>query len=240
MKKIALTLGLVVLALAGACVYDDSPILLQNFRTFEDDNCTPVGQDGLKATRGRLDLAGTTSYVKWLEIASQLQPTVQPGGTTGEQVQTTIPNQAIVDTVALSYSSDPDLGIEDVSYPVTFSIDPATTDEPNLLLVELFPGPAGEALSNAVAVDETVTVNVSVRLMGRLRSGQAFTTNAVTYPVEVTRSPITCASGEVVARNGICGGPGGQDSTPVLCCPASNPLCADSTDGSTNLPDGGP
>lgn len=232
MKTLTLSSAIGLAVLASGCVADDAPILLQNFRSFEDpQGCVPVGPDGLSSGRGFLDVAGARSYLKWLEVESQLQPVSQPnvaGG--GGQTVTESPNEAIIDTVTLEYASEPSLGLQTVSYPTTFTINPATSEEnANLMLLELLPGDVGDTVAASVPVGDRVTLNVTVTVSGRLRSGQAFTSNSVTYPINLGNSGATCAAGEIVARNGVCGNPGGQDAIPVVCCPETNPACATAT-----------
>jgi hypothetical protein len=206
------------------CVGEDAPILIGNMRGFAEDRCAPAEFDTVRPIAGFLDVAGTTRYIQWVELASQLSPVTRQEGAGTASV--TAPNEAVIDRVQLSYRVEGGgPALADESYPVHFVIQPGTGPDANVLGVDFFPTKAGEALRN-VGPGSEFTVYATVRVAGRLRSGSRFTSSGATLPITVVHSGTTCGEGQVVALNGPCNTRGGQDFAPVVCCPEADPLCA--------------
>lgn len=216
-----LSAALVSLFVLAGCVQGDAPILLGNFKPFEDPlACLPDLTPENAVSSGRLDVAGGGFFVQPLNVVSQLGEVEQPG--TIEDTASPRPNEAIIDRVRLSYQTDTGLSIPDQEYPMYFVISPGSDD--NFMGINFFPAGAREVITG-VLPGETVTVFATVQLAGNLRSGAAFTSSEATFPIHLSRSQGACPAGQAPALNGVCGNPGGQAGTPVICCPEDNLNC---------------
>jgi hypothetical protein len=158
---------------------------------------------------GELDVAGNAHYFVTFAIQSDLQG-AQSGNT----------NDFVVDEVSLTYSGP--FSISAAKYPVYYVIDPDSSAQ-SWVGADLFPGEAATQLKAAVVPGAEGTIKVGVQLGGKLRTGEMFRTSTATFPVRVFNSGTTCGGG--IARTGPCGQPGGQDGSPVICCPDNAPAC---------------
>ncbi len=225
-RKVFAAVALVSVVAGFGCVDQDAPLILGNIRGFDpENNCGAADFDTFRPIAGHLDVAGTTRYTHWVEIASQLGPVSRE---TGEGVEEeTSPNEAIVNRVNLTYESvgDGAPAMAEESYPVHFIIQPGTGFDDNVLRVEFFPPIAAETLKT-VPANAQFTLYVTVTVSGKLRSGARFESAGLTLPITVINSGLTCADGETVGLTSYCGLPGGIDGAPVVCCPEANPFCA--------------
>ncbi len=223
-KLLSATLFSVLVASASCVAGQDAGLLIGNVRGFDEDGCSPRDEASLRVTSGFVDLAGTTRYVGWLELISQFE--VLQRQTTEDPVEVPNANDAIVDRVHLSYRTEGDgaPSLSEEQYPLHFVVAPASGSSENLLGTD-FLGPAAQTALEAVAPGSSFTVYTTISVSGRLRSGRAFESAEITFPISVIRSA-GCPAGQVPGLTGPCGGPGGQDSFRLVCCPEENPLCA--------------
>ncbi len=225
-RKLTSAALLTLLAASTACFQgQDAGLLLGNIRGFDtEDQCAPRGDDDFRVPSGFVNLAGTTRYVNWVEVISQLDVFERETG--DDTVEVPNANDAVAERVNLSYRVEGEGGptLEEESYPIHFVVPPASAGSPSLLGVDFF-GPAAQRALAEVAPGADFTVYVTVTLSGRLRSGARFESANIVYPISVIRSA-ACAAGTAPGFTGPCGGPGGQDNFPLVCCPVENPLCA--------------
>lgn len=227
MKARFIGAGIALAVAAGAaCVVDDSPLQLGNFRRMTQE-CTVVTE--WVAGGGSLDVASTSSYLIGIQMSSQTGAVPQPSSEPGTEVINPAPNEIIVDTLEFEYASaGATVGSE--TQAIHFVVSPGSVD--NLLVADLFAGPAGFA--TIASATSGTTVEVGVRALGKTRSGIAVQTNQAVFPVTVYNSGFPgCAPPSVQARTGPCGNVGGQDGTGVGCCPGGadggtgDPSCLD-------------
>lgn len=220
--KNRLLLPLLLAALAAGCVADDSPLLLGNFHPFDSNECAP--NSALASGGGSLDVAATTFYIRPVDVVSQTATVVQPGGDPNTDINSTGPNQIIIDRIWLDYTSNPELGLADENYPIYFVIQPASDE--SWMILEFFPGQADDTLQASVTPGMEVSVVVGVRATGNTRGGTPVQSNRAEFPITVYNSGWPgCGVGQVQATNGPCNSVGGQDGFVPYCCPADNSEC---------------
>jgi hypothetical protein len=212
--KARLVVGGIALALAvgAACVVDNSPLNIGNFRRLNED-CTVVTE--FVAGGGSLDLSATSAYLVSMDLNSQTSAVPEPSGEPQTEVLNPASNEIIIDTLELDYASaGAPIGSE--TEGIHFVVSPGSIE--NRIVLELFGNPAGAAALAAATPGSTM--EVGVRALGKTRSGTPVQTNRAVFPVFIFASGFPgCTPPAVQALTGPCGRVGGQDGTTVGCCP---------------------
>ena len=219
LKRLLFSLAL----LTTACVAD-SPLVVTNFHPVEN-NCaliTETIQSG-----GQLDLSATGAFQIRADLKNFLDPTINTT-VEGKVLETgEHRNKILIDTTVLTYTTD-GLTIPEDAQPQAFMIEAGfgikkglnLMSEQALIYLNADFNPDGGIAKGADGGFKKRLVKVTVRFDGKISSGARISSNPVTFPITVFQSGFNpnCQP-DGFARNGPCGGFGGQDGIPLCCVP---------------------
>lgn len=219
MKGLTTAVAVVLAAGANSCVPNDSSIHILNAfplsPTAGAQGCTALT---IALYSGSLDISATSRYLLQFQMESTFE-IINTTGTT-DVIQGPQRNDFIADAILFSYSATPPVaGLANEVVPVAFRI-PAGASTGTFMQVYMITANTYQALLATVGRGQTVTINITIQVRGRLASGQRLSSNKVTFPIQVYNSGFsgTCAVGDVRIPSGPCATPGGQDGSLVGCC----------------------
>lgn len=201
----------------GACTPNETPVrILDTFGLKGGGTSGECEKSDLQQGAGSLDISVRGSYLIALRLTSEINDTSNLGGI-GNFVGGDDRNSFEIQQAVLTYTSTPRLSFVTETLPVHLLVRQEASDD--TLIAPLIGPKAAEVLSGNVAASDQVELIVSLQLRGVLLSGQALSTNTIKYPITIFNSgTAACAATDRPALNGPCGGPGGQDGVPYLCC----------------------
>ncbi len=209
------------LVASAGCVPGTSPIRIVNiFPINTGSGGTECKLDStITQGRGRLDASGGGDYVVVLGVVSELDDSTQIVSNRGVALTGPQKRNFVVDTVGLTYKSNPVIQFEAEQLQQYFEVLPGSDD--NRMSVDIIGDKAADRLRTMVTDTTTTTqLTVTIQLKGHLASGESVSSNPINFPIEVFTSDANCPEPGNVAHTGPCGVRGGQDTTVVTCCPA--------------------
>ncbi len=209
-------LALALSSTVGCMVPNDSTIRVLAAHALkaggETDKCEA---EEIQLLAGSLDISAGVDYFIQFDLESDFQ---QINTTTGSQViADDSRNIFFGEEVIFTYTSTPALVFEQESQPLHFVVKPNAA---GLVRLGLITRKADAVLFQNVKVPEDpLDLRVQLEFRGKLASGQSVRSNSIVYPIVVFTSNFPgCQTGQLRVGNGPCGGSGGQDGHPVLCC----------------------
>ena len=210
-------LPVLLLVSMGSCVPNETPVRILDSYPLEGagtpGKCTLAD---IRQYNGSLDISVRSRYLIAFKLASEIEDSSAFGGT-GEFVGNDHRNDFEANTMVMSYTSTPRMTFPTENLPIHIVVHQSEDDTD--MLVDLIGPQAFTVLADNLAVGDSADVVVSFHLRGALLSGQAMSTNTVTFPIRVYNGgTTTCGGGDRPALNGPCGEIGGQDGYPYFCC----------------------
>jgi hypothetical protein len=215
---------LILAATVVSCGVNESPIKLldvaamEALSTVEETVCTPSSDFFLSA--GAVDINPLVSpiptYFAWFRMESNMQPIVTATG--GDVIAGASRNDWYSSRVFYTYESIPPTTWESESNPAYIVLRAAEGDDRTGGIVLNLIQPKAAARLTTLATP--LELFVSVRVDGALSSGQAISSNTITFPINVYRSGFTGCGSAPLALTGPCGF-ASQDGAPLICCDAA-------------------
>jgi hypothetical protein len=220
-KLRSLLAGAAVALVAVGCVPNDSPIRLLGARPLLPSDTGECKAAEIQLLSGSLDVSATNAYVIQFDVQSDLQQISTTVG--GETVAGPGRNDFFANEIVYSYASTPSFAFEQEAKPVHFVVPAGAGSDKSFVILNLIAPKAAQQLTTWVPTgagippDQPYNLNVTIQARGNLQSGQAITTNQVTYPIRVFNTGFAGCPGGAQARTGPCGSVGGQDGSAVYC-----------------------
>src|SRR5947209_5595689 len=142
--KTRLLTALILLGSATACQRPDTSVDVGNAfpldKDCKQDNTISQGADSM-------NVALTSSFLISFNVSSSLQP-VDVSTSSGTTIQDNTVNEAVVEEVRYTYTSNPDIGLTSFNTPMHWVVSPKSTG--SWIALNLFPGDAGQQLKAGV------------------------------------------------------------------------------------------
>jgi hypothetical protein len=213
---------------AMSCVPGNNPFRITGVSKL-DPMCMAPMTMGAAPANGTLDASGSVTYILQFNVESDIvMPTITD--TNGMELDTMSQNDFVVEAVASTYkltdnATNAATTIKADSRPVYGLIPTQTAGS---VVVNIIGEQAIKPIVTAVNdPTQIATLIVSAKLTGHLQSGQTMSTDAISFPLTVTRSfvngmsvdcPTQLSNGaNATSPTGPCGSGGGQDGAAITC-----------------------
>jgi hypothetical protein len=184
----------ILAASTSACVEGNNAVQLLSAITVDPESC---GAGDVALYSGRLNFNAGQSYRIYFELFS-------PVAREDEATQT--PAAFYAEEIVYNYDSKtPKVTFTEETLPIYAVVEAGAQPGDNRIMLNLIGTEARKKLDAAVpASPDFMTLFATVKLRGKLPSGNGVETNEVTYPINITRAR-ACAAGTEPASTSPCG-----------------------------------